>query len=92
MIRFIVPADQVGPQPAPTCADTLERCDLALKAALAEIEARKQTDRLKDEYIEKLTAQRDKAYQAAEPGWGLPFWAWLVVGAAGGVVLTRGIR
>lgn len=76
----------------PTCADSLQRCDFALKAALAEIEARKATDQLKDEYIQKLTTQRDKAYEAAEPGWGLPFWAWIVVGVAGGVILTRGIR
>jgi hypothetical protein len=70
----------------------LQRCDFALKAALAEIEARKATDQLKDEYIQKLTAQRDKAYEAAEPGHGLPWFVWATVGVAAGVILTRGIR
>lgn len=88
-LPFIVPTDSAGP---PTCARSLEQCDFALKTALAEIEARKATDQLKDDYIEKLTVQRDKAYQAAEPGFGLPWWIWTTFGAAAATVVIKGIR
>jgi hypothetical protein len=65
---------------------------LALKAALAEIDARKQQYETLQNYTTQIEAQRDKAYKAAEPGWGLPFWVWATFGAAAATVFIRGVK
>lgn len=86
-LPFIVPTNQPV-----TCAESAERCDLALKAALTEIDARKAQYNLLSEYTKKVEEQRDKAYKELEPGQGIPWWVWTMFGAAAGVVLTRGVR
>lgn len=71
----------------------IHQCDEALIATEKELELRKSL-RIKDqEYQKILENQRNKAYdQLKDQGSLLPWYFWAILGTAGGVILTRGIR
>jgi hypothetical protein len=45
-----------------------------------------------EQYAKSVETQRNEAIKAVRPESALPWWGWLVIGAAGGVILTRGLR
>ena len=72
--------------------DTLALCDKALSSCEAEIEALKKLVTAEREFGDLMKKQRDNAYDKIETNSNIPFYVWVVVGVAGGVILTRGIR
>jgi len=45
-----------------------------------------------EQYAKTVETQRNEALKNIKPESALPWWGWLIIGAAGGVVLTRGLR
>lgn len=75
------------------CGVKLSQCDFALSAAEAEITARKHQYDVLHEYVSKVEAQRDKAYErAGGESVGLPWYVWTLVGATAATVFIRGIK
>ena len=72
----------------------LSLCDRALKDTVLAGETCNLKVKLRDDYNNVLLKQRNDAIKRAEAAGApsLPFYVWLVVGIASGVVLTRGIR
>lgn len=71
------------------CDQVLQQCDVAVQRLKA-------LTRTQDEYIALLERQRDQAFKElkdrGDGGGSLPWYAWAVLGVAGGVILTRGLR
>lgn len=78
-----------------TCAETPSSlppspCQAYQTVAEKQIAEMKKLIDLQDDRTALLRKQRDEAIMAQAPG--QPFYVWLIVGAAAGVVLTRGLR
>jgi hypothetical protein len=67
-------------------------CQQVIEAYKAENGALRDLNEANEAYVEKLKKQRDEAYDKIDTGGHMPFYFWVVMGVAGGVVLTRGIR
>lgn len=76
----------------PTCAETLDACKLAVDAQALYIDRLKLQVKEQGEYANLLRKQRDAAVDAAGGDSSLPGYFWVVIGIAGGVILTRGLR
>jgi hypothetical protein len=83
---------QAEPTNNKTCAQSLAECDLALRLTEQELELRKKHEATLEEYAAKLEKQRDAAYERADDKSLLPWYGWVIIGVAGGVILTRGLR
>jgi hypothetical protein len=81
-----------GAYPQGTCDETLQLCDQAVTDC-SELSA-KQRDLIaaQDNLIVKVTKQRNEALDMVKPEPSIPWYIWTVVGVAGGVILTRGIK
>jgi hypothetical protein len=77
---------------AEDCDATLQLCDKAVTEC-TELSA-KQRDLInaQDNLIVKVTKQRNEALDMVKPEAGIPWYVTIVVGIAGGVILTRGLR
>lgn len=73
-------------------ATTLKKCDTALQLSTQEIELLKVAIATEQQYGQILKKQRDEAINQITVPSAVPFYVWVVLGVAGGVVLTRGIR
>lgn len=69
-------------------------CAPAMAACSNEINLYKDLTKSQDDFAAKLKQQRDDAVKQLDesPNHGLPFYFWAVLGAAAGVILTRGIH
>jgi hypothetical protein len=75
------------------CESKLAICDKLQSVSSQQIESLKVVVKRQDEYITVIEDQRNKAYdKLSSTGSNLPFYIWVLFGAAGGVVLTRGLR
>lgn len=82
----------VTTQSLATCDARLKACDDALNAALVEIEQLHKIRKVDQEVIDKLMEQRNRAIAEMDTGSDMPWYLWTVLGIAGGVVITRGLR
>lgn len=75
------------------CDAKLAACDKLQNLQQLEINQLKLVIEKKNEMIHLVSKQRDALYDdAAKNGSNIPWYLWVVVGVAGGVVLTRGLR
>lgn len=75
------------------CESKLAACDDLQRVSEQQIDSLKVVVKRQDEYIEVIEDQRNKAYdKLGSTSQSLPFYIWVLFGAAGGIVLTRGIR
>lgn len=69
--------------------EKLKACDEALGACNVYVDRLKEQVKRQDEYIVVIEKQRNEALkQVAEDGGKYPFYFWLIIGAAAGVVLS----
>lgn len=73
-----------SPNPGKSCSEVLDLCDKL-------VTSQKQQIQDQDQLIVKLIEQRNAALQASSTS-STPWYFWAVLGVAGGVVLTRGLR
>jgi hypothetical protein len=81
------------PDNVPTCDKVLELCDKS-NTECQEL-ARSQRDLIaaQDNLIVKVTKQRNEALDMVKPdSTSFPWYVGIVLGVAGGVILTRGLR
>lgn len=68
-------------------------CELRLEGCEKSVQNWKGVVEKQDEYIAVLTKQRNEAMEKlGSEDSRLPWYVWAIVGVAGGVVLTRGLR
>jgi hypothetical protein len=75
------------------------RCEEALQAGIEAVNACEKTQQAykaliveDQETISLLIKQRNEAIASSSPSAHLPFYFWLVLGAASGIVLVRGFK
>lgn len=69
--------------------DKLKLCDEALSACNMYVDRLKEQVKRQDEYIVVIEKQRNEALkQVSEDGGKYPFYFWLIIGAAAGVVIS----
>lgn len=73
-------------------ATALKLCDSALTACEARVKVMDEMLTAEAELRRKVTEQRDAAISKLDEGATTKWYVWLVLGVAGGVVLTRGLR
>lgn len=81
--------------PTTTKADSagaLPLCDAALSACEERVKIMNDMLSAEAELRRKITEQRDVAVSKLESGSSVAWYVWVVVGVAGGVILTRGLR
>ena len=76
----------------PNVASADPACDAVINAYKVELEAQKEVTEGERRLKEVYKKQRDDASDKADVGTSMPFYFWAVLGMAGGVILTRGIR
>lgn len=87
-------APGTNPKPTDGCPKAVELCAHALDLRNEEIKAMQKLLEIETKQGEILKKQRDSAVEALgdRSDMGIPWWVWGVVGVAGGVILTRGLR
>jgi hypothetical protein len=86
------------PQPAPSdeeagpCDEVIDAADEAIEACNARVEAKEEVILAQDRAIEVLLKQRQEAIDQIDVKGSTPWWLWLVVGVAAGVVLEGARR
>ena len=76
----------------PTCDETLNLCAESEARCQDLNVAQKRLVTEQDNLIVKVTKQRNEALEMVKPDPSMPWYVWTVMGIAGGVILTRGIR
>ena len=75
------------------CESKLSLCDQLVKVSEKEIELYKINVQKQDQYIKIIEAQRDNSYnELSKTGATIPFYVWILTGAASGIILVRGIK
>lgn len=74
------------------CEVALKLCDEAVNALQADVVAKRELIDKQEELIKKLALQRNQAYDRLDDEIITPWYFWAVLGIAGGVILTRGLR
>lgn len=78
---------------ATECDTVLKACDEALKQSLEQREKQRIYISNQEELVLLLSKQRNEAYEElSKKGENYPWYVWAIVGAATGVILTRGLR
>lgn len=70
----------------------IDECEMGWKACEVARQDLKTLLKAEREYSAILEKQRKEALEAQQAPASTPWYVWLIVGAAGGVVLTRGLR
>jgi Mg2+ and Co2+ transporter CorA len=79
-------------QEVPECDAVLSLCDSSLSECKELVRQTKELTVKQDDLILKLTKQRNEALELAQPKTEFPWYVGVVLGIAGGVILTRGLR
>ena len=74
------------------CDSTLEACDKAVTECTELNNKQRELIAAQDNLIVKVTKQRNEALDMVKPDSNIPWYITIVVGIAGGVILTRGLR
>ena len=75
------------------CESKAALCDQLVKISEKEIELYKINVEKQQTYINIVEKQRDNAYdQLSKSGANMPFYVWLLTGAASGIILIRGLK
>lgn len=75
-----------------SCDAVLNACEASEASCQELVKAQRELVGSQDNMIVKLTKQRNEALEMVKPEASMPWYIWTVVGIAGGVILTRGIR